>query len=130
MADDRPAYWARFIGGTHEPSFFQRLHPAFQLKSLCRTIVHHSVDRGSSRMSFSRKLPFARRVLPVLLSTLLVSGVANAFTPFVVKDIQVNGVQRVDVGTIFTYMPVRVGDTFTEEQAAEAIQRLYSSGLF
>ncbi len=81
-------------------------------------------------MSFSRKLPFIRRALPVLLSSLLASGIANAFTPFVVKDIQVNGVQRVDVGTIFSYMPVRVGDTFTEEQAAEAIQRLYSSGLF
>ena len=81
-------------------------------------------------MSFSRKLPFARRALPVLLSTLLMSSIAHAFTPFVVKDIQVNGVQRVDPGTIFTYMPVRVGDTFTEEQAAEAIQRLYASGLF
>ena len=81
-------------------------------------------------MSFSRKFTFARRALPALLSTLLAAGVANAFTPFVVKDIQVNGVQRVDPGTIFTYLPVRVGDTFTEEQAAEAIQRLYSSGLF
>ncbi|HLV27551.1 MAG TPA: outer membrane protein assembly factor BamA, partial [Burkholderiaceae bacterium] len=80
-------------------------------------------------MSFSRKVPFARRALPVLLSTLLVSGVAHAFTPFVVKDIQVNGVQRVDPGTIFTYVPVKVGETFTEEQAAEAIQRLYASGL-
>ncbi|HLU00010.1 MAG TPA: outer membrane protein assembly factor BamA [Burkholderiaceae bacterium] len=81
-------------------------------------------------MSLSRKFPFARRALPVLLSTLLISGVAQAFTPFVVKDIQVNGIQRVDAGTIFTHMPVKVGDTFTEEQAAEAIQRLYSSGLF
>src|SRR5690606_10199910 len=109
---------------------FQRLDSAFQLKSLCLTISHHLVDRGTPRMSFSRKLPFIRRALPVLLSSLLASGIANAFTPFVVKDIQVNGVQRVDVGTIFSYMPVRVGDTFTEEQAAEAIQRLYSSGLF
>src|SRR5690606_8134822 len=58
------------------------------------------------------------------------TGAAQAFTPFVVKDIQVNGIQRVDAGTIFTYMPVKVGETFTEEQAAEAIQRLYSSGLF
>lgn len=81
-------------------------------------------------MSFNRKLPFARRALPVLLSTLLASGIAHAFSPFVVKDIQVNGVQRVDAGTIFTYLPVKVGETFTEEKAAEAIQRLYSSGLF
>src|SRR5690606_14421675 len=116
--------------GIDESCVFQRPDASFQLKSLCRTIFHHLVDRGSSRMSFSRKFPFARRALPVLLSTLLATGAAQAFTPFVVKDIQVNGIQRVDAGTIFTYMPVKVGETFTEEQAAEAIQRLYSSGLF
>src|SRR5690606_34692334 len=66
----------------------------------------------------------------VLLATLLAPSLASAFTPFVVRDIQVNGIQRVDAGTIFTYLPVRVGETFTEAQAAEAIQRLYATGFF
>ncbi len=81
-------------------------------------------------MSFSRKFPFARRALPVLLAALLTPSLASAFTPFVVRDIQVNGIQRVDAGTIFSYLPVKVGDQFTEAQASEAIQRLYATGFF
>src|SRR5690606_30528209 len=123
------AHWAGDACRAHESRLFQRLHAPFQLKSSTVQSSTNSV-RGFPRMSFSRKFKFARRALPALLSTLLATGVANAFTPFVVKDIQVNGVQRVDPGTVFTYLPVRVGETFTEEQAAEAIQRLYSSGLF
>src|SRR3546814_8186007 len=81
-------------------------------------------------MSFSRKHPFAKRAMPVLLAALLVPSIANAFTSFVVRDIQVNGIQRVDAGTIFSYLPVKVGEQFTDAQAAEAIQRLYATGFF
>ncbi|MBF6616312.1 MAG: outer membrane protein assembly factor BamA [Candidimonas sp.] len=81
-------------------------------------------------MSSSRKFPFAKRVLPVLVALLLAPSFANAFTPFVVRDIQVNGIERVDAGTIFTYLPVKVGEQFTDAQAAEAIQRLYATGFF
>lgn len=81
-------------------------------------------------MSFSRKLSFSKRALPVLLAALLAPCVANAFSPFVVRDIQVNGIQRIDAGAVFSYLPVRVGETFSEEQASEAIQRLYSTGFF
>ncbi|NYT77287.1 outer membrane protein assembly factor BamA [Alcaligenaceae bacterium] len=81
-------------------------------------------------MSFSRKLHFVRRGLPALLAALLIPGIANAFTPFVVRDIQVQGIQRVDAGTVFSYLPVKVGEQFTEAQAAEAIQKLYSTGFF
>ncbi|KAA0910993.1 outer membrane protein assembly factor BamA [Pusillimonas sp. ANT_WB101] len=81
-------------------------------------------------MSFSRKLHFVRRGLPALLAALVIPGIANAFTPFVVRDIQVQGIQRVDAGTVFSYLPVKVGEQFTEAQAAEAIQKLYSTGFF
>ena len=81
-------------------------------------------------MSFSRKSSFAKRALPALLAALLMPGIASAFTPFVVRDIQVNGIQRVDAGTVFSYLPVRVGEEFNETQAAEAIQRLYATGFF
>ncbi len=81
-------------------------------------------------MSFSRKFPFAKRALPVLLAAMLVPSFASAFSPFVVRDIQVNGIQRVDAGTIFSYLPVKVGEEFTEAQASEAIQRLYATGFF
>ncbi len=81
-------------------------------------------------MSFSRKFTFAKRAMPVLLAALLIPSLANAFSPFVVRDIQVNGIQRVDAGTIFSYLPVKVGEQFTETQASEAIQRLYATGFF
>src|SRR5690606_31578949 len=81
-------------------------------------------------MSPSLKTRFAKRALPVLLAALLTPSIASAFTPFTVRDIQVNGIQRVDAGTIFSYLPVKVGEQFTEEQAAEAIQRLYATGFF
>lgn len=81
-------------------------------------------------MSSRRKFSFARHAAPAVLAALLLPGVAQAFSPFVVRDIQVEGIQRVDAGTIFSYLPVRVGEEFTEAQAAEAIQRLYATGFF
>jgi outer membrane protein insertion porin family len=38
--------------------------------------------------------------------------------------------QRVEPGTVFSYLSVQVGDTFTEEKGAEAIKALYSTGFF
>ena len=55
---------------------------------------------------------------------------ASAADSFVVKDIRVEGLQRVEPGTVFSYLPVQVGDTFTEEKGAEAIKVLYSTGFF
>ncbi len=81
-------------------------------------------------MSFSRKPKFALRVLPFVVASLLAPALASAFSPFVVRDIQVNGIQRVDPGAVFSSLPVKVGEEFSEEQAAAAIQRLYSTGFF
>jgi len=81
-------------------------------------------------MSLRQKIPFIRRTAPLLLAALLAPGLASAFSPFVVRDIRVDGIQRVDAGTVFSYLPVKVGETFTDEQAAETIQRLYATGFF
>jgi outer membrane protein insertion porin family len=43
---------------------------------------------------------------------------ASAITPFVVKDIRVEGVQRTEAGTVFSYLPIKVGDTLDDEKAA------------
>jgi len=56
--------------------------------------------------------------------------VAHAADSFVIKDIRVEGLQRVEPGTVFSYLPVQVGDTFTEEKGADAIKALYSTGFF
>ncbi|GGE67409.1 MAG TPA: outer membrane protein assembly factor BamA [Paenalcaligenes hominis] len=80
-------------------------------------------------MSFSRKKPFALRAVSAALAAML-APLVHAFTPFVIQDIQVNGVQRVDPGAVFGFLPVKVGETFDEGKASEAVQRLYSSGFF
>ncbi|MCW8963491.1 MAG: outer membrane protein assembly factor BamA [Gammaproteobacteria bacterium] len=49
---------------------------------------------------------------------------------FVVEDIRVEGIQRISAGTVFTYLPVKVGDEFSESQYAETIRAVYKSGYF
>lgn len=53
-----------------------------------------------------------------------------AMEPFVIRDIRVEGIQRTEAGTVFSYLPVKVGDTMTEERAAEAIKALFATGFF
>ena len=55
---------------------------------------------------------------------------AYAFTPFVVKNIRVNGLQRIEVGTIFNYLPVKVGESVTADKVDDIINRLYATGFF
>jgi len=67
----------------------------------------------------------------LFLSALLaVCEQAAALDAFVVKDIRVEGIQRTEAGTVFSYLPVKVGDTLTEEKAAAAIRALYATGFF
>ncbi len=55
---------------------------------------------------------------------------ASAFDPFVVKDIRVEGIQRTEAGTVFSYLPVKVGDTMTDDKAAQAVKALFATGFF
>lgn len=55
---------------------------------------------------------------------------ALALEPFVIKDIRVEGIQRTEAGTVFNYLPVKVGDTMNDEKAAQAIKSLYGTGFF
>src|SRR5665647_1724172 len=64
---------------------------------------------------------------------LVLSGYATsvlAMEPFVVKDIRVEGIQRTEAGTIFNYLPVKVGETMDDEKATQAIKALYGTGFF
>lgn len=67
--------------------------------------------------------------IPALLLGLY-SASALAMQPFVVKDIRVEGIQRTEAGTIFSYLPVKVGEKLDDEKAAAAIKALYGTGFF
>jgi len=79
---------------------------------------------------FSRMFHHKKGLMPGLLAALVMPALAHAFEPFVVRDIRVEGIQRTDAGTVFGYMPVKVGQPFTEAEATEAIRRLYGTGFF
>lgn len=61
---------------------------------------------------------------------LLCVSSAWAIEPFTIKDIRVEGIQRTEAGTVFSYLPVKVGDTMDSEQGAAAIHALYATGFF
>ena len=74
-------------------------------------------------------LPFIPKLIAVA-ALALCAGHSAAVEPFTVKDIRVEGIQRTEAGTVFSYLPVRVGDTFNDEKAAAAIKALYATGFF
>lgn len=65
-----------------------------------------------------------------LLGSLAFVLPAWAVDPFTVRDIRVEGLQRVEPGTVFASMPVRVGETYNDDKGAAAIRSLFALGLF
>src|SRR5438105_6109400 len=59
-----------------------------------------------------------------------VAAHAQSFRPFTIKDIRVEGLQRTEPGTVFSYLPVKVGETMNEEKAQAALRALYATGFF
>src|SRR5215212_11253300 len=51
------------------------------------------------------------------------------FKPFVVKDIRVEGLQRTEAGTVFSYLPVKVGERMDEEKGQQALRALFATGF-
>ena len=71
-----------------------------------------------------------KKLILGLLAAMLASSGAIAFESFVVKDIRVEGIQRTEAGTVFSYLPVKVGETFDEDKAAQSIRALFATGFF
>ena len=55
---------------------------------------------------------------------------AWAIEPFKLRDIRIEGLQRIESGTVFASLPFRIGDTFSDESGAAAIRALFALGLF
>ncbi len=79
--------------------------------------------------STSLRASFLRRFFTMLFVALLSLNVWAA-DPVTVKDIRVEGLQRVEPGTVFASIPFRVGDQYNEEKGAAAIRSLFALGLF
>lgn len=70
-----------------------------------------------------------KKPIASLIAALLASP-ALAFDPFTITDIRVEGIQRTEAGTVFGYLPVKVGDTMTDEKASDAVKTLFGTGFF
>ena len=53
-----------------------------------------------------------------------------AASDFVVKDMRVEGLQRISEGTVFNYLPINIGDTIDAIRIGEAVRSLYGQDLF
>jgi outer membrane protein insertion porin family len=49
---------------------------------------------------------------------------------FVLKDVQVSGLERVAAGTVLSNVPVRVGQTFNDQMTSNIVRSLFKTGLF
>lgn len=73
------------------------------------------------------------RLAVLLLGLMLALALAprvHAADAFAVEDIRVEGLQRIAVGTVLSYLPINVGDTFEDNRAAGVIRALFETGFF
>ncbi len=66
----------------------------------------------------------------LLLLCLIAPQAVNAAGEFIVRDIQVKGLQRISVGTVYNDFPVNVGERFSLDNSAAAIRTLFKTGFF
>lgn len=63
---------------------------------------------------------------------LLIIGLVSAAhaDSFIVRNIHVEGNQRVSTGTVLSYLPIKEGERFNSEQTPQIIRALYNTGFF
>ncbi|MFE8646733.1 outer membrane protein assembly factor BamA [Sphingomonas sp. NCPPB 2930] len=79
------------------------------------------------KQSFTR---FHMRSVSAVAAMLFAASAAWAVEPFTLRDIRVEGLQRVEPGTVFASLPFRVGDGYNDDKGAGAIRQLFGLGLF
>ena len=77
--------------------------------------------------SGDRRLTVSGAIAALLLSLTWQAALADAF---VVRDMRVEGLQRISEGTVFNYLPINIGDEIDELRVQEAIRAVYQQGLF
>ena len=74
-------------------------------------------------MSFLRKIN-------ILIFICIISHNINAQEEFIIEDIILKGLQRVDPGSIYGYLPFEVGDSFDSRSTPTIIKTLFKSKFF
>ena len=82
------------------------------------------VDSPNTKLGFWHGMAVA--VMLLLAGALFAAGANN----FVVRDMRVEGLQRISEGTVFNYLPINIGDTVDAIRLQESLRSLYDQGLF
>ncbi len=69
------------------------------------------------------------RFLVILIASLSFTYV-TADEDFIVKDIKIEGLQKISEGALLNYLPINIGDTINDLKVKESIRSVYSSGFF
>lgn len=75
-------------------------------------------------------MPFRTLRLWTPLAALCFAASALAIEPFTISEIRAEGLQRLDIGTVLSYLPLAPGDQLNDQTSRQAIRALYASGLF
>ena len=81
-----------------------------------------------SQMTYSIPSSLFRKTTAAA-ALMLVAKLSWALDPFTIQDIRVEGLQRVEPGTIFASMPLHVGDDYNDEKGSSAIRSLFALGF-
>ncbi|UOF93912.1 MAG: outer membrane protein assembly factor BamA [Bordetella sp.] len=69
-------------------------------------------------------------LINVIIFTLFKTALASELNPFVIRDIKIQGIKRVERETVFTYLPIKIGNTFSNIESKNVIHKLYETGFF
>ncbi|MBX9937462.1 MAG: outer membrane protein assembly factor BamA [Burkholderiaceae bacterium] len=73
---------------------------------------------------------FGMRTASAVAALIFAAPAAWALDPFQVQDIRIEGLQRIEPGTVFASMPLRVGEQYNDDKGAAAIRALFALGVF
>lgn len=90
-------------------------------------IKKQSVTHGTMTSIANKTRQFPTILL--ILACLLAPGLVMAES-FVIRDIRVDGLQRISAGTVFNYLPVKIGQEIDTDETGAVIRALYKTGFF
>jgi len=68
--------------------------------------------------------------LVLIYGIILIFNNVLAFEPFTIENIRLEGIRRIASGTVYNYLPVKVGEHFDQDKASKAISALFKTGFF
>ena len=73
-----------------------------------------------------------KNIVKYLTAIVLAAYFVTAYSQdeFEITDIQIDGLQKISPGTVFNYLPIKVGDVIDDEAVRDAIRELFKTGFF